>query len=98
VSFLQCVHLDSISKCNAIFSYKREFHLLKDSLDALPFLETTRHTWINAGRLSFDLRQKGITIPTTDLIIASLAIENHCAIYSLDSHFQKMPQVDLYTP
>lgn len=50
-------------------------------------------TWIEAGKTSFNLRRKGITIPTTDLIIASLAMENNCLILTLDPHFNKIPGV-----
>jgi len=51
---------------------------------------------IKAGRISFSLRKKGVTIPTTDLIIASLAIENHCSVMTLDSHFNKIPDLMFY--
>lgn len=36
------------------------------------------------------------TIPTTDLIIASLALEHKRMIFTKDPHFQKIPQVELY--
>ena len=60
---------------------------------ALPLLEASLTTWIEAGRISFALRKKGITIPTTDLIIASLALEHNCSLLTLDPHFQKIPGV-----
>ena len=56
---------------------EKEFDALLESMVALPFLETTLNTWIEAGRISFKLRRKGITIPVTDLIIASLSLENN---------------------
>jgi len=59
-------------------------------------LETTQNTWIKAGRTSYILRRKGITIPTTDLIIASLALEYDCLIFTLDPHFEKIPDIELY--
>jgi len=52
--------------------------------------------WIEAGRISFALRKKGITISTTDLIIASLALENNCSILTLNPHFQKIPGAKIY--
>ena len=34
----------------------------------------------------------------SDLIIAALAIEKSCRVYSLDTHFKKIPGLHLYTP
>ena len=75
---------------------KREFDAILESMLALPLLEASLMTWIEAGRISFALRKKGITIPTTDLIIASLALENKCTILTLDLHFKKIPGVKIY--
>lgn len=73
-----------------------EFEAIKETLSALPFLEPSLTTWIEAGRISFSLRRKGITLPTTDLIIGSLALEHHCAVFTLDPHFQKIPNLKLF--
>ena len=67
---------------------KTEFNAILESMLALPLLEASLTTWSEAGRISFALRKKGITIPTTDLIIASLALENKCTILTLDLHFK----------
>jgi hypothetical protein len=75
---------------------KSEFDAILESMLALPILEASLTTWIEAGRISFTLREKGITIPTTDLIIASLALENNCSILTLDQYFQKIPGVKIY--
>jgi predicted nucleic acid-binding protein len=75
---------------------EKEFESILESMLALPFLETTLNTWIQAGRISFALRKKGITIPTTDLIIASLSLENNCKIFTLDLHFNKIPRINIY--
>ena len=75
---------------------KREFDAILESMLALPLLEASLTTWIEAGSISFALREKGIAIPTTDLIIASLALENNCSILTLDLHFQKIPGVTIY--
>lgn len=41
---------------------------------------------------------KGVTLPLSDLVIAALALEHHCHIYSLGLHFKKIPGLLLYTP
>ena len=75
---------------------EKECNAILESMAALPFLETTQNTWIKAGRISYDLRRKGITIPTTDLILASLALEYDCLIFTLDPHFEKIYDIELY--
>jgi tRNA(fMet)-specific endonuclease VapC len=75
---------------------EKEFNAILDSFTALPFLDMNINTWIRAGRISFLLRRKGITIPTTDLIIASLALENNTWVFTLDPHFEKIPDLKLF--
>lgn len=74
---------------------KKEFDAILEAMLCIPILELTLNTWIEAGRISFMLCRKGITIPTTDLIIAALALENNCMVLTLDSHFQQIPGVQL---
>ncbi|HJU04477.1 MAG TPA: PIN domain-containing protein [Nitrospiraceae bacterium] len=74
-----------------------EIAALRHLLVALPYLETIQSTWIKAGELSYVLRKKGMTLPISDLIIAALAFEHDCAVYSLDSHFTKIPDLQLYS-
>ena len=71
---------------------------LSDALLALPYYEVTQSTWSKTGDLSATLLRKGVTLPLSDLIIAALAIERDCRIYSLDTHFKKIPGLHLYSP
>ena len=61
--------------------------LIKETLLALPVLETTLDDWVLAGDLGQVLRLKGLTIPATDLLLAAVAQSNACAIFTTDSHF-----------
>ena len=71
---------------------------LSDALLALPYYEVTQSTWLKTGDLSATLLRKGVTLPLSDLIIAAVAIEQDCRIYSLDAHFKKIPGLPLYSP
>ncbi len=71
---------------------------LKEVLPALPYLEATQSTWVKAGEISSTLLRKGVTLPLTDLIIAAIAIEHSCSVYSLDIHFPQIPGLLLYLP
>ena len=72
--------------------------LIKDTLLALPFLETTRDSWLLAGEIGHTLRRKGITLPATDLLMAAIAKSNRCEVFTTDGHFKKIPDLDLYAP
>lgn len=74
---------------------EKEFQTLKESLITLPFLQETPYIWEEVGKLSFEIRKKGITIPLTDCLIAVLAKEEDCSIFSLDSHFIHLPNIKL---
>jgi hypothetical protein len=71
---------------------------LSESLVALFYFEVTQTTWLRTGDLSAQLLRKGVTLPLSDLLIATLAIEHDCRVYSLDTHFKKIPGLRLYMP
>lgn len=73
-----------------------QFRLLEDRLQGMPFLEASRDTWRRAGRLLFDLRRQGLTIPLADALIAALALEHQCHVYSMDEHFRMVPGLKLH--
>lgn len=69
---------------------------LSESLLALLYFEVAQTTWLRTGDLSAQLLRKGVTLPLSDLLIAALAIEHDCRVYSLDTHFKKIPGLRLY--
>lgn len=70
---------------------QREEKLLQDAFQALSHLEMTRQLWINAGQLSSQLRGNGHTLPFSDIIIATLALEHQCSVLTIDRHFEAVP-------
>lgn len=67
---------------------KKEYNEIAEEMQALHYLETNRETWNVSSRLNFDLRRKGITLPTIDLCIASLAIYYDLILFHADHHFE----------
>ena len=65
----------------------REEALVLSAFQAVPHLEMTGELWIKAGRLSSQLRKKGHTLPQSDIIIATLALEHSCSLLTVDRHF-----------
>ena len=66
---------------------EKEFQLLKMRLDALDMVETNTTLWENSYGLAFKLRRKGITVPYTDILIASSALMADATVVHADSHF-----------
>lgn len=46
--------------------------------------------WDMAARFGFYLRSKGLTVPASDLLIATVAVENGVAVLSGDNHFKEI--------
>jgi len=77
---------------------RKEREEVEEGLLALPYLEMTRETWIMAGEISSPLLRKGVTLPMSDLVVAAIALEHRCRVYSLDAHFEKIPGLPRYIP
>ncbi len=63
---------------------------LRIKLESLDLLPITPSVWELAIELGFSLRRKGLTIPTVDLIIAALALENNTLLLHHDEHFERI--------
>ncbi|HEY5523559.1 MAG TPA: PIN domain-containing protein [Desulfuromonadaceae bacterium] len=65
--------------------------LVQNAFQALSHLEMTRELWISAGRLSAELRGSGLTLPFSDIVIATIALDSGSAILTIDRHFEAVP-------
>ncbi len=74
----------------------KEQGYVTELLDGIPAVEVNSATWINAGRLACSLRRKGLTLPLTDIAIATVAIEHNLSVFTLDKHFEQIPGVMIY--
>lgn len=70
---------------------QREEALLQNAFQALPHLEMSRELWISAGQLSAQLRSSGHTLPFSDIMIATIALDSGFAILTIDRHFEAVP-------
>lgn len=66
---------------------REEYLRLKTRLDSLYYIDSSRSLWDAAASLAFDLRRKGYTIPHTDILIASAALNEDATLVHADSHF-----------
>ena len=73
---------------------KYEWERLEDYLATQIYMETTEKTWVEAARIYYDLRRRGITINSPiDCCIAQIAIENHARLLHKDHDFEKIQQI-----
>jgi tRNA(fMet)-specific endonuclease VapC len=70
-----------------------EYMELLNCIDAIPYIEAKNEDWKKAGKISFNLRKDGLTIPLTDIIISVIAINNQAKVYTLDKYFNYIPEV-----
>ncbi len=67
---------------------EKEERLLTQLLTILPYEEVGREDWEEAGGVLRRLRSKGITVPLTDALIATVAQRRGLQVLTLDQHFQ----------
>lgn len=69
---------------------EKELAVLADFPQVFTFISETPRLWADAGRLSFQLRHKGLTVGLSDCFIAVAAASAHAAVATLDSHFETL--------
>ena len=67
-------------------------------LSTLPYLEMSIDLWQKSAAISLSLKKRGITLPLSDIFIASIAIEYNLSVFTLDNHFEQIPNLSLYKP
>ncbi len=69
---------------------------IQSAIAGLPYTEMSPLIWQRAAELSRTLKKSGLSIPLSDIFIASVAIEYNLSIFTIDKHFEQVPGVKLY--
>jgi hypothetical protein len=80
---------------------KSERNRLAFFFQPIPYRDVENEVWSTAVRLSWNLRDKGVTVPWNDILIASLAMAWDCRLYAHDRHFHDIARsapLRLYQP
>lgn len=72
---------------------EEEASRLQAALGAVAWVEATLSVYARAGRLGFELRRRGVTVPVTDCVIAAAAETIGGQILTLDGHFEELARV-----
>ncbi len=66
-------------------------------LAGLPYIEMTKALWQSAAVLSTSLKKSGVSLPLSDIFIATIAIENDLSVFTIDNHFAQIPNLKLHS-
>jgi len=72
---------------------EKELSELRIALGAVTWIKTTGEVYVRAGRLGFEMRRLGVTVPVTDCIIAASAETVGGHVLTLDVHFEQLARV-----
>lgn len=72
---------------------KSERWQLDSDFSSIPYLNIDSKVWNKAIHVSRDLRDRGLSIPWNDVLIATTALEYAVPIYAVDKHFEEMSKV-----
>ncbi len=72
---------------------ERERKLLENALLALPQAPNGTRVWLRAGILGQKLRERGLTVPLSDLAIAASAETGGFELWHADRHFETVASV-----
>lgn len=75
---------------------EQEGQMITEVFGGLPTLEITTEIWKAAGHLAWALRRQGVTVPLADVALGTLALEHDLLMFSLDQHFEHIPELRLY--
>jgi predicted nucleic acid-binding protein len=74
---------------------------LSHHFSVIPYRPAREDDFERAIALAWRLRDRGLTVPWLDVLIAAIAIEDDVRLYTVDAHFQKIAQLSelrLYEP
>lgn len=69
---------------------RKEIGELKELLDMFPVLEESPDSWIQAGELALQLKEKGVHPGLADCFITVLCTRHSVRLFTLDKHFQQI--------
>lgn len=69
---------------------RKEYDALKERLDILPLFVLDDKAWAFAYEVGYGLRRKGITVPTVDILICSIAKSHGFKVLHHDDHMKSI--------
>lgn len=70
--------------------------IIQDLFSVLHYVDAQRSDFINAGLILNDLRKNGITIPSSDCLIAAQCIHHKLILFTLDNDFKHVRHLKFF--
>ena len=71
---------------------KSDYERLKNRLENLVYIESTKSLWDYSSEKAYTLRRNGITVPHSDMFIAASALQVNAILVHADYHFDLMAE------
>jgi predicted nucleic acid-binding protein len=68
---------------------------VRERLGVMVYIPTSKEIWERLTQLAWALDRRGVTLPATDLLIASCALQVGAAIFTHDAHFRLVPGLEV---
>lgn len=68
----------------------------RESISMQEYVRQKKIKELIALDLSIVLRQNGMTLPYSDIFVATVAKEHNLSVFTLDKHFETIPDLQLY--
>ncbi len=66
---------------------EKEISIIEEFTGAFNIVDQSKETWVKAGKLSYSMKKKGLSVNLADCYIAMIAAENNCKVLTMDKHF-----------
>ena len=86
VAATNIVILELLQGCRS----RNEYDAMKARLEVLEIIPLSDAVWSLAYTTGYELRRKGITVPTVDIIVAAAAKIFNCSLLHHDKHFRAL--------
>ncbi len=72
--------------------------VISNLFSLVPYVPQTEATWDEVVRFQWRVRKRGLNIPWSDALIATIANKNGHRIYARDKHFDTLAEMGLIQP
>jgi predicted nucleic acid-binding protein len=80
------------------FKRDEEADWVASALEGARFLNLAWEDWRAAASLGRRLASNGHGLPMSDLFLASVGLNRSCSVYSIDPHFDLVPNLERFHP
>ncbi len=89
------IALCGITKTELIHGAKseKEIKIIIEALEDFEIIDIGDKDWVKTGRLLYQLKREGISVPFQDAVIAHIAIDNKMDLWTNDKHFNLIQNI-----